>query len=229
MQRDDEHEVRAREMALFDPKRAAWIRYCQHPSHTEKKSCRLRMCPTCSKGFEQHKRSRVLAEVEKMTNPTLFLGQVYSLRINSRRDLNMTLDALRDAFVDIYDRHLRRSATTAIGCIEVVPTGDMQAWNAHLHLVADVHAGIDVPSADDHWREFVSPRHGMFGTDGAVKNREAIASYISKRESWSPEPGTLPPYLLCVLFSAIRGRRLLVSRRRRRTSRRLGCDLGGPA
>jgi len=68
-------------------------------------------------------------------------------------------------------------------------------------------------------RDGAAAREGAFTIDGPVRNREALANYISKRDSWSPQPGTLEPRLLQVLFIALHGRQLLLSRRKPRPAR----------
>lgn len=204
---------------------AGWILYCGHPDIYGKKSCRCRACPSCSKRIQQEYRTRILSKLEAMTNPVLYMARVYSHRIDDEGDLKETLDVLHEAFGKLYDRKIFRAARSAAGFIEVPPTADMRNWNVHLHVIIDIGPdGIDVQAADDAWQELIGPRpgrrarHGAFSIDAEVRDRERIAGYISKRASWSPEPGKLTPRLLRVLFAAIHGRHLLVSRRPRALS-----------
>lgn len=160
-----------------------------------------------------------------MTNPVLYMARVYSHRIDDENDLKETLDVLHEAFDKLYDRKVFRAAKSAAGFIEVPPTDDRRSWNVHLHIIIDVGPeGIDEQAADEAWQELIGPRsgrrarRGAFSVDAEVRDRERIAGYICKRASWSPEPGKLSPHLLRVLFAAIHGRHLLVSRRPRALS-----------
>lgn len=152
--------------------------------------------------------------MDGMENPVLFMAQVFSYRMDDKNDLIRTLNILHGAFETLYERKIFRTARSAVGFVEVAPTDGMRSWNVHTHLIIDLLAdGIDVDAANLAWQKLIGSRAGGFSIDAAVRSRERIAAYITKRESYSPKPGKLPVRVLEALFIGLHGRRLLVSRR----------------
>lgn len=127
-----------------------------------------------------------------MTTPQLYLAQVFTKHIDDRRELSATIDVLLRAFRLLWDRKVLRAASRAVGFVEVVPTGRGDAWNVHMHLIADAPVGsVDSTQLSDEWRSVIRGRAGSFLTDGAVRDPAAIATYVTKVASYSPAVGSL--------------------------------------
>ena len=206
----DLHEFRAWERAPYRFREAKQILSCADPNHWAPWSCRRRSCPTCSGRYCRKYRQQVIDAMSEMERPILFLFEVQSFGLYF--DLRETLDLLRDSFAKIYDRQLRTHVRRAIGTLEVPLSSDGKRWNAHFHMVLDVADDIDIAALQRRWDQLTGDRRSFCGIDGDVRCTEKLASYLTKRASWSPRPASLPPSILNVLFGALHGRRLITKR-----------------
>jgi hypothetical protein len=152
-----------------------------------------------------------------MTNPQLYMAQVFTRCIDDQRELSEVVDLLLRSFRLLWSRKSLRNAERAVGFVEVVLSDFGDEWNVHMHLVMDAPAvSVTTDLVNRAWRRLIHPRRGQFSTDGKARSPEAIASYITKDTSYSPHDGHLSKAALETLLLALHRRRLPIIRRSRR-------------
>jgi hypothetical protein len=91
-----------------------------------------------------------------------------------------------------------------VGVIHPKLAGEGHYWAVHLHVVLDVDA-VPWGEARSAWSRLSGGR-GRFDEDRRPLPRRssyALASYLAKGRDACPEPGTLPPPVLALLWRAL--------------------------
>lgn len=221
----EEHEALARDLEQFrsaQGKRwAKQIRDCNNPKFFPKWKCKWRVCPTCSKQYQREARAKLIDAMTKMVAPQLCLVQVFTKGIDDWRELSGAIDSLYTSFRRLWRRNVFNPAERAVGFVEVAPTARDDGWNVHLHLIVDIpHGSVDFNAVSDAWKNMIGGRAGDFLCEGAVRSREAIATYVTKTASYSPHSGLLPIPVLETLLRGLHSRRLPIVRHDRTTRAR---------
>jgi hypothetical protein len=156
-----------------------------------------------------------------MVAPQLCLVQVFTKRIDDWRELSEAIGMLYASFRLLWKRKVLWPAESAAGFVEVAPTPRDDAWNIHMHLVVDTPNGsVDWKAVSKAWKSMIGDSVGDFLCEGAVRSREAIATYVTKTASYSPHGGVLPIPVLETLLRGLYSRRLPIIRHDRTTKAR---------
>jgi hypothetical protein len=157
----------------------------------------------------------------EMAAPQLCLVQVFTRRIDDWRELSAAISVLYASFRRLWKRKVLRPARCAAGFVEVAPTPRDDAWNIHVHLAVDAtHGSVDWKAVSTAWKAMIGGRAGDFLSAGAVGDREAVATYVTKTASYSPHGGLLPIPVLETLLRGLHSRRLPIIRHDRTTKAR---------
>ncbi len=209
----DPHEARALELDdLGESRRAQLVLLCSAKgTGFPMRTCKQRVCPTCSKNIALRNSRMALARIERMKSKRLYLVTICSHLLN---DLAQAITAFKIAFRRLRDRTCFANVRAGVGAVEPKLSDDQLRWVVHAHLVLDVDpAQLDVSRVHIQWTKLLYSWSGKFSAqdDPRVRSAHAIAKYITKAWDWSPAPGAMELQRLGLLFNAVRGRRLVIA------------------
>ena len=239
----DLHEARAQELeALGFHRPADRIRKCSQSSGPfSRRTCKVRLCPTCSQRLAAKHKSTARQAIAKMAKPVQVIFSLDSLPEKSRvrcpfpdwqrhpddGSLYSTWTRFRKLFARFRRRACLAGVTSAIGGLEPKVSNNGDGWVVHAHLVLDVEV-LDEEVVAREWKRLTKGLGTFKFYEGDPKvgrgNLDSVAHYITKSRDWSPMPGTLTLAELSDLLTGICGRQVLVEwktgrrgRKRRKT------------
>jgi hypothetical protein len=112
-------------------------------------------------------------------------------------------------------RKIFKDVLSGCGALEPKLAEKRRCWSLHGHLILDIDwSRFDLRALQEAWNELTTGR-GTFGNADTPKvdkrHAAALAKYISKPDWISPEPGTLPPRYLKLLWDGTRYQRLPIT------------------
>lgn len=165
-------------------RRARWF-----SKRYQSRYCRRRDCPGCGPLLARTNANRVAPSIGRMRNRlvTLFTYPVKWRPGDDPKVAQTMVTAFRKALLRLRRRRFFvRSIAGGAGAIETKLANDLAGFNLHAHIVLD-------------------PDHPE------VRNADALASYVTRDETWDPNPGSIDLARLDVVRQAIRGRQLVIA------------------
>jgi hypothetical protein len=208
----DPHEARAAELvALGDLVGARRVLTCGTVIPGYGRSvCKRRDCPSCAVTRATRNAGRLDPMLATLNAPLVTLVTLTSRGLG---DLDPTISALRLLFSRLRRRRCFASAViSGVGALEPHLAASGERWEVHFHLAIEIRPTFDLATVASAWRS-LTRGNGRFAMQPQPRLRDgrAFRAYITKPDDWCPPPGTLSPEAFSILYSATRGRRVLIS------------------
>lgn len=207
----DVQEARASELrALGDYTGAHRVLMCgAEGAPWGRRWCRRRDCPACAQAAATRNAARVLEGMRRFRGESTVAVLLTSTVPLSR--LAEGIKGFRAALSTLRKRDCIRNVLGAVGGIETKVTANEHMVNLHAHLALDVSGDLDERAIASAWRELTGGRFSVDPENREVLSPQRFGKYVSKPDTWSPEPGSLSLEALDLLRRGVKGKRLAVA------------------
>ena len=170
--------------------------------------CNHRLCPICANTKWRRYSSAILAQINKMSSPHVY---IFAVRSNGLNDLAYSLDRLHEGLTKLRAMpYFRENVKSAAGAVEAELTGRQNRWLVHCHLILDVD-NLNEKKIRKFWKDHIG-NNGYFkpheNCEVQLSYAHKLAEYISKPHTRCPDPYDYPPEAFEALYHGLKWRRI---------------------
>lgn len=207
----DVQEARASELrALGDYTGAHRVLMCgAEGAPWGRRWCRRRDCPQCAQAAAARNAARVLEGMRRFRGESTVAVLLTSTVPLSR--LAEGIEGFRAALSTLRKRDCFRNVLGGAGAIETKVVKNESRVNLHAHLALDCTGELDEATISQHWAELTGGRFSVDPQNPEVLSPQRFSKYVSKPDTWCPEPGSLSLEAFDLLRRGVRGKKFAVA------------------